>query len=364
MVIKSFTDAAYQAATAVVSIEQAAQYVVNKCPTFVDDQPDDVMAELDKGWILKFNELNPSKYYAVVDKNLVQVDKQSGKQSTKEIGVHFAMSFSQQAFGQLKNDDPLLHGVIKVWRDKWKKYRFNRRADLINAIKGLDDTPRERKAVDAFTKWLSEKVFPDMVKRNKVSHGRGDDTAMPDDVLKRKIAAFNSASEKNVRFLSLASTNRSTICTATSMLRSPSGRTTATASPTICPWRCTLRGSWARCPNGCKRRWRSNPARRRSSASDTAPCAGKRCRGRAGSSRRLCSRPTSQSSRSRARRCRRATAGGCSGRQSSGSASRWRQGRHRARVEREATADNPWGLRVRHHQLRWRGHRRRRHSQE
>lgn len=192
MVIKSYKDAAYQAATAVVSLDEAAKFIAVKCPTFVDDQPKDVMQELDDGWMVKFNELNPAKFYAVVDKNLVQVDKPSGKQSTKEIGVHFAMSFSQQAFGQLKNDDPLLHGVIKAWRDKWKKYRSNRKNDIIRAIKGLDATTRERKPVDAFTLWLSDTVFPNMVKRNKVSQGRGDDTAMPDDLLKRKIAAFHA----------------------------------------------------------------------------------------------------------------------------------------------------------------------------
>lgn len=192
MIIKSYKDAAYQAATAVVSLEEAAKYIHAKCPTFVDEQPDDIMGELDSGWILKFNELHPAKFYAVVDKNLVEVEKPNGKVSTKEIGVHQAMAYSQQAFGQLKNDDPLLHGVIKVWRNKWKKYRHNRKGDILRAIKGLDNAPRERAPVDAFTKWLSDKVFPDMVKRNKVSQGRGDDTAMKDDVLKRKIAAFHA----------------------------------------------------------------------------------------------------------------------------------------------------------------------------
>lgn len=193
MTIKSFKDAAYQAATAVVSIEEAASYVYAKCPTFVDDQPKDVMAELDEGWMLKFNELKPAKFYAVMDKNLVQVDKPSGKVSTKEIGVYQAFGYSQQAFGQLKNDDPQMHRVIKEWRDAFNKYRSNRKADIISAIKRLTEGPRERKPVDAFTKWITESVFPAMVKRNKVSHGRGDDTAMSDDLLKRKIAAFMSA---------------------------------------------------------------------------------------------------------------------------------------------------------------------------
>ena len=192
MIIKSYKDAAYQAATAVVSLDEAAKFIAAKCPTFVDAQPDDVMAELDAGWLVKFNELKPAEFYAVIDKNLVKVDKPSGKVATKEIGVYQAMAYSQQAFGQLKNDDPLLHGVIKVWRDKWKKYRSNRKGDIIRAIKGLSDAPRERAPVDAFTKWLTENVFPNMVKRNKVSQGRGDDTAMPDDLLKRKIAAFHS----------------------------------------------------------------------------------------------------------------------------------------------------------------------------
>ena len=194
MTIKSFKDAAYQAAVAVDSISESASYVVSQCPTFLEDQPKEVMEQLDEGWMLRYNEKHPAKLYMVVDNNLVQVSKPSGKQATKEIGIYAAMSYSQQHYGQLKNSDPLLHKILGEWRLAWKKYRFNRMKDLTNKIKELqspDGSPR--KPVDAFTLWVEKKVFPDMVKRNKTSQARGDDTALPDDVLKRKIAAFNSA---------------------------------------------------------------------------------------------------------------------------------------------------------------------------
>ena len=194
MTIKSFKDAAYQAAVAVDSISESASYVVSQCPTFLDEQPKEVVEQLDEGWMLRYNENNPAKLYMVVDNNLVQVSKPSGKQATKEIGIYAAMSYSQQHYGQLKNTDPLLHKVIGEWRVKWSKYRKNRLTDLLGKIKELqapEGSPR--KPVDAFTLWVEKTVFPNMVKRNKTSQARGDDSALPDDVLKRKIAAFNSA---------------------------------------------------------------------------------------------------------------------------------------------------------------------------
>ena len=191
MTIKSFKDAAYQAAVAVDAIVEAANYVKSQCATFVEDQPKDILEQLDEGWMLRYHEKHPSNYYAYIDKNLVQVDKPTGKTATKEIGIYQAMAFSQQAYGQMRHTDPLLHKIIGEWRTKWSKYRKNRLTDLINKMK--EDTKTEKAAVDAFTKWLSDTVFPNMVKRNKTSHARGDDTAMPDDLLKRKIAAFHAA---------------------------------------------------------------------------------------------------------------------------------------------------------------------------
>lgn len=193
MTIKSFKDAAYQAAVAVDSISESASYVVSKCPAFLEDQPKEVLEQLNEGWMLRYNEKHPAKLYMAVDKNLVQVDKPSGKQATKEIGIYAAMSYSQQQYGQLKNTDPLLHKVIGEWRVAWKKYRHNRLVDLISKIRELQSPEGSpRKPVDAFTIWVEKTMFPNMVKRNKTSKARGDDTAMPDDVLKRKIAAFQA----------------------------------------------------------------------------------------------------------------------------------------------------------------------------
>jgi hypothetical protein len=194
MTIKSFKDAAYQAAVAVDSISESASYVVSQCPTFLEDQPKEVLEQLNEGWMLRYNEKHPAKLYMAVDKNLVQVDKPSAKQATKEIGIYAAMSYSQQHYGQLKNTDPLLHKVIGEWRVAWKKYRHNRLVDLISKIRELQSPEGSpRKPVDAFTMWVEKTMFPNMVKRNKTSKARGDDTAMPDDVLKRKIAAFQAA---------------------------------------------------------------------------------------------------------------------------------------------------------------------------
>ena len=45
------------------------------------------------------------------------------------------MSYSQQAFGQIKTDNPVKHGVIKGIRDDFSKYVSNRLSDLKRAVR-------------------------------------------------------------------------------------------------------------------------------------------------------------------------------------------------------------------------------------
>ena len=106
-----------------------------------------------------------------------------------QVSVFSAMSYSQQMFGQLKNSDPGLHGVIKTVRDAWIKYRGNREKDLLRAIRELQNGgTRERKPTDDFAVFIA-KHMDTARDRCKTAASRGDATANL-DLLDKQIAAF------------------------------------------------------------------------------------------------------------------------------------------------------------------------------
>ena len=116
--IKSMKDAGYQSATAGERLSAVAQYVLSECPTFLDSCPDEVKAELTDGWAVRWQELNPAVSY---NAEWVPVEK-GGEVS---VTLAYAMSFSQQAYGQLRNSDPQRHKVIGDVRTRFSKYCSN-----------------------------------------------------------------------------------------------------------------------------------------------------------------------------------------------------------------------------------------------
>lgn len=192
MTIKSFKDAAYQAAKANDSIEDAARFVFDKCPTVLESMPDDVKTELDEGWMLRHNEKHPEKLYIRVDGNLViPSGKVPEKAERVAVSVYSAMSYSQQAFGQLRNSDPELHRVINERRKMWSKYRKNRKDDLFRAIRSLVTGESSKAPVDNFDVYIVKHIDAAMT-RCKNSVARGDATADL-GLLEKQIKAFWSA---------------------------------------------------------------------------------------------------------------------------------------------------------------------------
>jgi hypothetical protein len=192
---KSLKDAAYQAARSIEGVESAARYVRSVCPTFADDQPADVMGELDAGWMLRFSELRPVDTYFYTDdrKNLVKGDPPKGAASI-EVGIFYAMSFTPQAYGQLKNTDPCLHSVLAPIRTDFSKYRSNRKGDLIRLIRKQEKAESgevARAPTKSFESYLND-TLDNLVTRCKNAKARGDDTADLTLLVKR-IAAFKSA---------------------------------------------------------------------------------------------------------------------------------------------------------------------------
>ena len=185
-VVKSFKDAAIISATLSERMATVAQFIVTQCPNFLDDVPKEVKAELHEGWAIRWQELNPAVEYSTE-----WVPKKSGGFVAT---LAFALSYSQQAFGQLKNEDPVKHGVIKGVRDKFNKYTSNRMKDLKKAVRDLNPETRTRTQSDNFATFI-EKTMDNIKTRCKNAVAREDSTA---DELKTRMAieAFKNVINK------------------------------------------------------------------------------------------------------------------------------------------------------------------------
>lgn len=168
--VLSFKDAAYQSAVSAERSASIARYVLDKCPGFLDDIPKEVKAELDEGFALRWQEVNPAKKYTA--------DWVPSDTGNIEATLAFCLSYSQQAFGQLKNEDPAKHSVIKDVRDKFNKYRSNRLADLKTAVRRIANEGKTstRQQAKVYSEWLND-TFDAMKARAKTATARGDESA-------------------------------------------------------------------------------------------------------------------------------------------------------------------------------------------
>ena len=195
---KSLQDAAYQAARSIEGVEASAKYVLKQCPTFSTEQPTEVKEELEKGWILRYSELNPVKTYFLTSDGKNWVLPSDGvvpeNVAKREIGVHFAMSFSSQAFGTLKNSDSSLYQIVLPIRTAFSKYKSNRLGDLLRLIRKIEREQAGevlRAPTKNFTDFCAD-TLANLVVRCKNAKARGDDTANL-DLLNKQIIAFKSA---------------------------------------------------------------------------------------------------------------------------------------------------------------------------
>jgi hypothetical protein len=96
--VASLKDAGYQAAKHGEGMAQVARYVLEECPTFLDGVPDEVKAQLREGQALRWQELNQAIRYTP--------DWIPSKDGGIEVTLAYCLSYSQQAFGQLKTKTP------------------------------------------------------------------------------------------------------------------------------------------------------------------------------------------------------------------------------------------------------------------
>jgi hypothetical protein len=189
VIINSFKDAGYQGAKSGETMTNVAQFVISKCPDFLNSYSDEVGAELKSGWALRWQELHPATVYS--DE---WVPNPKGLHS---VSLAYCMSYSQQAFGQIKTDNPVKHGVIKGIRDEFSKYVSNRLSDLKRAVrkelnKGIVVQRVQAKEWDKFEK----DTFDAMKARCKTALARNDATAPTEVKLRMAIDAFKTALSK------------------------------------------------------------------------------------------------------------------------------------------------------------------------
>ena len=183
--ITSLKDAGYQGCISSERGTVIGKFIYTKCPAFLESVPDEIKAELEAGQMLRFNELHPAQYYT---DNWTPCEPDT--KGAKKVDVNVVMAYSQQVFGTFRNDDPVKHGIHKVWRDDWSDYKSNRLKDLKRYVKayldGLAGKKRERANTKDFAVWLKEDVLKSIKARAVTAKGRGDATV--DDAVVNAIA--------------------------------------------------------------------------------------------------------------------------------------------------------------------------------
>ena len=180
--ITSLKDGAYKQALASDRMRTVARYVMEKCKGFPETVTDEVKAELYAGYQLRFNETNKADRYAIVNDHYLLIDGSNpaleDEREKVVIGVDYAMSFSQQQFGKLKNENPYLHAIIKSWRDRINTYCSNRLADLKRQGRTIlnEGKTKERSATADFAHRIND-VFEDLRIKCVNAQKRGDETA-------------------------------------------------------------------------------------------------------------------------------------------------------------------------------------------
>jgi hypothetical protein len=145
---------------------------------------------------MKFNELNPANTYAVVNGNYVTLetlgDQDVSKVEQVTVGVEFAYSYTNQEFGKLKDENPQLHSLIKIVREKCSTYCSNRLGDLKRAGRKLlnNGKDRERTANKSFDDYVNEWLKDTAPTRLKNAIARKNNSQSDAERFNRAVIAF------------------------------------------------------------------------------------------------------------------------------------------------------------------------------
>ena len=180
----SMKDAAYKAARGGETIANVARYILKHYPDFAEKQSDVAIEELSGGWALRYQELHAAQHY---NAEWVPVKENGMFIAT----LAFALSYSQQASGQLKRESEAKQKSVANHLTDFSKYRSNRLKDILRAVKQLNPVERERSPIDNYDAFV-KKTLTLLETRCKTAVGRGDTTAHAERV-KAANAAWKAA---------------------------------------------------------------------------------------------------------------------------------------------------------------------------
>ena len=203
--ITSLTDLGYRQGATRDALRNQAQYAIDHIVGFPEEIDDASKSQLEKGYMMRFNDNHPPKTYGIVDGNYLDFatldkDAQSKIKEKVEIGVDVVFSYTQQEYGKLKSTDPAKYAAFKPWRESFIDYKSGCLGDLKAAARKLikKASNTERAPNLDFAEWIERKegtdtkgVLSDMITRCRTASKRKDATADLERLTK-SIAAFKA----------------------------------------------------------------------------------------------------------------------------------------------------------------------------
>ena len=198
VLFKSIRDMAYNHAMVDDSLKAHAQFAIDNFNNFPEEISKEERAECYEGYIARYNELHPVEQYACIDGNWLPLKSLSKDAKPLEVvewnGAYALSAFSQQAFGNLKNEDLAKYNVLKPLRNAASKYASDKVKSLERKAKEIlrekSGQPKTREATKAFSE-VVKASHEDLRTRCKNAKSRGDESA-DEDKFRKSVEAFNA----------------------------------------------------------------------------------------------------------------------------------------------------------------------------
>ena len=200
---KSYRDFGYSVAKKSDASRLDGAWALDNIPNFLTEPPKEALSELKEGFRQRYSETHPDVEYAVVDGNYIPRDQLPPDAKVLEnvnIGVAYAFSFTQQAYGALKAEDLPKYQLLQDLRDKVNKYCFNCLSDLKAAARKVEKQRNPESTTRAATLAFMEFVgnsFETWSQRCKTAEARGNDPTANSAALREARIAFMVAYEKH-----------------------------------------------------------------------------------------------------------------------------------------------------------------------
>jgi len=193
---KSIRDFGYAVAGKTDAVRADGAWALDNIRNFLNEPAKEDLSELKEGFRLRYAANNVDVEYAIVDGNYIpkeQLPADAKVLETVKIGVAYAFSFTQQAYGALKSDDLKKYQIIQDLRDKVNKYVSGCLGDLKAAARKVEKqrNPESstRAATLAFYDFV-DKQFDAWKQRCKAAEARGNDPTADSKALNDAIVAF------------------------------------------------------------------------------------------------------------------------------------------------------------------------------